>query len=185
MPLFRRREPLHERLAREGGLGMEPPVEPASHGWMETGIHGVHRPREWDSVVTVEAEGAEGDRALFVALPDDTLLVEEGGDVDALAAALEGVVAPPYRAEAVRREERLWAVGIRKIEVVDLPDDPGGDELMLTMRDGERTLIVDGQPVFGSIPALEELGRARGGESYVVEARRLVDRFWEVRISRL
>jgi hypothetical protein len=179
--LFRRREPLHERLAREGGLRAEPLPEVAPPGWMESGIHGVHRAREWDAVVTVEAEGVEGDRALFVALPDETLLIEEGEDIDALAAALEGVVPLPYRAEAVRRGETRWAVGLRRIDVVELPDGPDGNEVMLTVRNGERALLVDGSPVFGSVPALEQLGAARG-ESYVVQGQRLTDDLWEIRV---
>jgi hypothetical protein len=178
---FFRREPLHERLAREGGLRTDPLPEVAPPGWMETGIHGVHRPREWDAVVTVEAEGVEGDRVRFVALPDETLLLEEGEHVDSLADALDGVVPPPYRAEAVRRGETRWAVGMRRIEVVELPDDPEGNEVMLTVRDGERTLLVDGRPAFGSIPALEQLGAARA-ESYVVQGQRLTDALWEVRV---
>jgi len=177
--LFRRREPLHERLAREGGLG-RPLPEAAPPGWMETGIHGVQRPREWDAVVTVEAEGVEGDRARFVALADQTLLVEEGENVEALADALDSVP-PPYRAEAVRRGESQWAVGIHRIEVVSLPDAPEGQELMLTVRDGGRTLLVDGSPVFGSLPELEQLGETRG-ESYVVQGNRLADDLWEVRV---
>jgi hypothetical protein len=178
---FFRREPLHERLAREGGLRTDPLPEVAPPGWMETGIHGVHRPREWDAVVTVEAEGVEGDRVRFVALPDETLLLEEGEHVDSLADALDGVVPPPYRAEAVRRGETRWAVGMRRIEVVELPDDPEGNEVMLTVRDGERTLLVDGKPAFGSIPVLEQLGAARA-ESYVVQGQRLTDALWEVRV---
>ena len=181
MGLFRRREPLHERLAREGGLSSQPLPEAGPPGWMETGIHGVQRAREWDAVVTVEAEGVEGDRARFVALPDNTLLVEEGENVDALADGLDGVAPPPYRAEAVRRGETQWAVGIRRIEVVALPDAPEGHELSLTVRDGERTLLVDGAPAFGSLPALEGLGEARG-ESYVVQGQRLADDLWEVRV---
>jgi hypothetical protein len=179
--LFRRREPLHERLAREGGLGAQPLPEAAPPGWMETGIHGVQRPREWDAVVTVEAEGVEGDRALFVALADQTLLVEEGENVEPLADALEGVASPPYRAEAVRRGESQWAVGVRRIEVIALPDAPEGHELALTVRDGGRTLLVDGAPIFGSLPELEQLGEARG-ESYVVQGQRLADDLWEVRV---
>ena len=131
----------------------------------------MQRAREWDAVVTVEAEGVTGERVRFVALADDTLLVEEGGEVEPLAAALEGVVPLPYRAEAVRRGETQWAVGIRRIKVVELPDDPGGDELTLTVQDGERTLLVDGASTFGSIPELEELGALRS-QSYVVEGRR-------------
>ena len=153
-------------------------------GGSETGIHGVHRAREWDAVVTVEVEGVPGDRVRFVALPDDTLLVEEGEEVDPLADALDGVQAPPYRAEAIRRGEMRWAVGLRRIEVVELPDDPGGNELMLTVQDGGRTLLVDGAPVFGSIPALEQLGATRG-ESFVVEGHRLEGTVWEVRASPL
>ncbi len=184
MPLFRRREPLHERLAREGGLSAKPLPEPGPPGWMETGIHGVPRQREWDAVVPVEAEGVEGDQARFVALPDETLIVEEGTDVEPLADALDAVVQPPYRAEAVRRGEAHWAVGVRRIEVVELEDDPEGDSVTLTSRDGERTLLVDGAPAFGSIPALEHVGAARG-ESYVVEAHRLSGSLWEVRVTPL
>jgi hypothetical protein len=184
MPLFRRREPLHERLAREGGLGAQPLPDPGVPGWMETGVHGVHRAREWDSVVTVEVEGVAGDRARFVALPDHTLLVEEGEDVDALADALDDVLPLPYRAEAVRRGETQWAVGLRRIQVVELHDDPEGEELTLTVRDGERVLLVDGAPTFGSIPALQQLGAAKGN-SYVVQARRLEGALWEVRVTAL
>lgn len=184
MPLFRRREPLHERLAREGGLTSGPPPEPAPPGWMESGIHGVPRQREWDAVVAVEAEGVEGDRARFVALQDETLVVEEGGDVEPLAQALDDVVQPPYRAEAVRRGETQWAVGVRRIQVVELEDDPEGEELTLMVRDGERELLVGGAPTFGSIPELERLGATRG-DSYVVQGRRLSGPLWEVRVAPL
>jgi hypothetical protein len=184
VPLFRRREPIHERLAREGGLGVPPLQEPGPPGWMETGIHGVPRAREWDAVVTIEAEGVEGDEVRFVALADETLLVEQGEDVEPIAQALDNTVPPPYRAEAVRRGETTWAVGVRRIEVVELQDDPEGAELTLTVRDGERTLLVDGRSTFGSIPALEELG-ARRGSSYVVQGRRLTGGLWEVRVGPL
>src|SRR5262249_55128765 len=107
---------------------------------METGIHGVPRAREWDAVVTVEAEGMEGDRARFVALPDDTFVGEGGGAGEPLAAAIEQIAPVPSRAEATRRGESRWAVGVRRLDVVELPDDPGGDELTLTVHDGERTL---------------------------------------------
>jgi hypothetical protein len=152
---------------------------------METGIHGVPRQRQWDAVVTVEAEGVVGDTVHFVALPDDTLLVDEGVDAEALAAALDDAVDPPYRAEAVRRSETQWAVGIGKIEVVDLGgDSPDGQELTLTWRDGSHELLVDGIQEFGSIPALERLAEGRGG-SYVVQGHRLVDNLWEVRVTPL
>jgi hypothetical protein len=149
---------------------------------METGIHGVHRQREWDAVVAVEVEGVNGDVVHFVALPDDTLLVDEDVDAEPLASALDDVADPPYRAQAVRRGERQWAVGIRRIEVVDLKDDsPEGEELTLTSRDGVRELFVDGEPTFGGSTVLEELGAARAA-SYVVQGRRLADTMWEVTV---
>jgi hypothetical protein len=177
--LFRRREPLHEQLARQGGLDFDPVAEPRPPGWMETGIHGVPRAREWDAVVSVDAEGVEGESARFVALPGDILLVEEGEDVEPLAQALDQVVAVPYRAQASRQGESQWSVGIRELDVVELPDDPGGDEITLTVNDGDRELLVDGAHAFGSLPALERFGETRG-RSYVVRAKRLDGSVWEV-----
>ena len=112
--LFRRREPLHERLAREGGMDADPVQEPGPPGWMETGIHGV--PRASANGTPSSPSRPRGSRATtvrFVALPDNVLLVEEGEDVEPLADALDdGRAAVPYRAEAARRER--VAVGGRR-----------------------------------------------------------------------
>jgi len=59
LSLFRRKESLHEKLAREGGL-VE--TETTAAPWDKAGIHGVARPRRWDAVVTAEAE-LDGDSA--------------------------------------------------------------------------------------------------------------------------
>ena len=177
MTFFRRREPLHVRLAREGGLdleGNEP--EPPRPPWDASGIHGLHRARQWDAVTTVEAADLPGERIGFVALPDGALVAEEGGgDLTPLAAALD--LGPPYRAEAVRRSEGLWALAARRIEVVELPGVEG-DHVELTSNGGERTLRVDGQRVFGSIPALER-------PDHVVRAHRIAGESWEVEIDPL
>jgi hypothetical protein len=180
--LFRREEPLHERLAREGGL-----VEPQPKGpWREVGIHGLQRPREADIVVTVEAPEVEGDAARFVSLPDGTLLVEEGPDssLEALAAAVEQELRPPYRARAVRRDESLWAVEATRIEVLELPDAPGGDAIDVTRTSEGTTVTVDEARIFGSIPALEQRGEREGGD-YAVHADRLDGDLWEVRAAPL
>ena len=171
MTLFRRHEPLHVRLAREGGIPLEEPkTRPA---WDASGIHGLHRVREWDAVVTVEAPELKGNRATFVALPGGDLVVEDGPDaITALATALERELRPPYRAEAVRRDDALWAVAGRQIEVVELPG-LAGEELELTSHGGERTLLVDGERAFGGLPALERAG-------HVVRARRIDGELWEV-----
>jgi hypothetical protein len=168
---FRRREPLHVRLAREGGMPLgEPQAKPV---WDASGIHGLHRAREWDAVVTVEAPELKGNRASFVAVPDGDLVVEEGpDDITVLATALESELRPPYRAEAVRRDDALWAVAGRRIEVVELPGT-AGEELELTAHGEERTLLVDGERAFGGVPALERPG-------HVVRARRIDGDLWEV-----
>ena len=169
-----RREPLHEKLAREGGL-TENAGEDTRAPWDKAGIHGVHRPREWDEVATVEADMA-GDRATFVVL-DDRIVIEDGpDDVEPLADALS--LDAPFRAEAVRRSEGVWAVAARRIEVVELPGIDG-TELELTRRGGERTFVVDGERRFGSIPVLERDG------DHTIRARRLDGDLWETEASLL
>src|SRR3954452_1901582 len=107
MGLFRR-ESLHERLAREGGLVEPSGVRPA---WDEAGIHGVPQAREWDLVATVAAPEIEADAVDFVALPDGSLLVEEEqGDatLEPLAAAVEQKLQPPYPVRGARQNEDPW-----------------------------------------------------------------------------
>jgi len=171
--LFRRR-PLHEQLARDGGL-LESPGEDTRAPWDKAGVHGMHRPREWDEVTAVEAD-VPGERATFVVL-DDEILIEDGSDaVEPLVEALS--VEPPYRAEAVRRSEGVWAVAARRIEVVALPG-VAGNELELSRHGDERTLVVDSERQFGSIPALERDG------NYAIRARRLDGDRWEIEASLL
>jgi hypothetical protein len=179
---FRRREPLHERLAREGGLTPLDPRPP----WQETGVHGLQRPREWDATVTADAPDIEGDAARFVVLADGTLLVEEGQEdsLDPLAAAVEQTLRAPYRAQAVRHDGSLWAVQARRIEVLELPDAPGGDMLDLTHANDETVLKVDDQRVFGTLPALEQRGRQEGRD-FAVHADRLDGDLWEIRAAAL
>jgi hypothetical protein len=172
LSLFRRKEPLHERLAREGGLVEREPRAP----WREVGIHGMPRPREWDATQTVEAPDIDGDAATFVALPDGSLLVEDGPDssLQLLADAIEQELPPPYRARAARQDGDLWAVQARRIDVVKLRNPPEGDSIELT-RDA---LVVDGARAFGSVPELEGLGD-------VVRAERLDGNLWEVQANSL
>jgi hypothetical protein len=147
----------------------------------ETGIHGLPREREYDAVVTVDAPDAEGADARFVGLGDGSLLLEEGeGDLSALADAIEQEVKAPYRATAIRRGGTQWAVAAHGLRVVELPE-PGGDEVELALRGDERTLLIDGERVFGTLPELEKLAE---GDS-VIRAARLDGDLWEVRIDPL
>jgi hypothetical protein len=178
---FRRQEPLHERLAREGGLVEREPKRP----WQEVGIHGLPRPREWDATLTAPPDATDGTKTTFVALPDGSLLIEDGDVEDAapLAEVVEREVRPPYRARAAR--DAMWLIQARRIEVLELPDAPGGDTLDLARAvDGRPELSVDGERVFGSLPALEERGE-RAGREYAVHAERLDGDLWEVRAAAL
>lgn len=147
---------------------------------------GLWRPREADTVVTVEAPDVEGDAVRFVALPDGTLLVEEGADspLEPLAAAVEEKLRPPYRARAVRRGETLWAVEARQIEVLALPDAPGGETIDVTRTGDGTTVAVEGQRIFGSLPALEQRGE-REGREYTIHAERLDGDLWEIKAAAL
>ena len=158
-------------------LDGEPPA-PSRPPWDTAGIHGLHRPKEWDAVVTVEAPEIDAKRAVFVVLSGGDLIVEEGPEnVEKLAVGVESELAAPFRVEAVRREEGLWAVAARSVAVLDLPGVTG-DEIELSSHGGSRTLIVDGEPSFGTIPQLEQPER-------VVRARRLDGELWEVTVDRL
>ena len=180
MGLFRRK-PLHQRLAEEGGL-VEQSTVPLFTGVIpEAGIHGIPRERQYDAVATADAPDAKGDTARFVGLEDGSLLIEEGdGDLAPLADAIEQDIARPYRANAVRRGETTWAVAAHKLRVVQLPE-PGGDQIELVLNGDEKTLVVDGNRSFGTLPELEALA---DGDA-VIRASRLDETLWEVRVDPL
>jgi hypothetical protein len=169
MGFFRRDRPLHEQMAEEGGLDLGPePSETGRgpsrlaglmHGLAdgfltappdefgnpsplgEVGVHGVPRARRWDVVASARAE-LPVDEVHFSALPDGTLIVEEDvpdGSLTPLAEAIEVTLNPPYRAEAVKREDGAWAVAARKIGVREFPEAEA-DEL---------ELVEDGNVVIG------------------------------------
>jgi hypothetical protein len=149
MGFFRRDRPLHEQLAEDGGLDFGP--EPGETGRApsrlaglmhgEVGVHGIPRARRWDVVASARAE-LPADEVHFTALPDGTLIVEEDvpdGSLTSLAEAIEMTLNPPYRAEAVKREDDVWAVAASRIRVREFPETEG-DEL---------ELVEDGNVVIG------------------------------------
>jgi hypothetical protein len=146
--------------------------------WDIAGIHGVQQARQWDAVVTVEAAGLEGDHALFVALADGRLVIEEGAPgLEPLAAAVDDELPRPYRAEAVRREQRLWAVAANAIDVIELPGI-AGTQIELISHGGDRILTIDGERSFGTIAALEQ-------PQHVVRAQRIDGTVWEIEVDQL
>ncbi|MGH3003176.1 MAG: hypothetical protein ACRDM1_11045 [Gaiellaceae bacterium] len=199
---LRRRQPLHRRLAEAGGVQLagwrgdgfdRPQLSQAAQppGWRgeasgEPGIHGVPRARRWDGVATAEAPGLRGDNVHFVALADGTLLVAEDEPDDAVAPLAEAaarIVAPPYRAEAVRRESWAWSVAATRIQVVEVRGLSGDEAELVVNRDG-RSLHVDGRSTLGRAPALERAGEAQAAE-YVVRASRVDGDLWEVEATAL
>jgi hypothetical protein len=124
---------------------------------------------------------------VFVALPDGVLLTLQGAEdvAECAARALEGELEPPYRALAVRREDDAWAVGAVAIEVIELPADTEGEELMLTVtQEGERALEIDGRAALGGIDALERAAGSRF-DAYVLRATRLAGTLWEIGVDPL
>jgi hypothetical protein len=137
--------------------------------------------------VAVDAPGLRGDMVHFVALADGTVVVEEDEPDEAirsLSDAIEARLAPPYRAEAVRRDAALWGVAGRRITVVS---EPGlvGDEAELVLTSSGWNLTVDGRRRLAHVPALEAAGRAGGSREAVVRASRLDGDLWEVEAAPL
>ncbi|MFL5931996.1 MAG: hypothetical protein ACJ75P_12125 [Gaiellaceae bacterium] len=151
--------------------------------WGEAGIHGIHRFREWDALVRVTGVDLEVSEVRFVALGDGTLVGDGDEDLDvaSIAQAIEQELPAPYRAHAVRADDDAWTAAAEAIELVELPRELEGEELELTVRQGERTLIVDGVPAFGDTSELEQLGAERG-DDFVVQASRVDGDLWDVRI---
>jgi hypothetical protein len=184
-PFWRREKPLHEQLAEKGGLAIPGEETRDVAPWHQAGVHGVPRPREYDAVVSLEVEGVPGDEFSFVALEDGTLLLESDDDIelDPFADALDGLLAPPYRATAVRKGESTWAVAANSIQTATIEDEVDGDTVELAYRQGESSLLVDGAESFGSLPAFEDL--AEGLDAYVVRASRLDGTLWEFKVTPL
>lgn len=137
------------------------------------GVMGVGPGKTYDAVVAAHAPGLTGEAVTFVALEDGTLVVNEdipNGMLAPIADALEQMVSPPYRAAAGRTDGDAWAAVAESVDIVELRD-VGGDEVDLTVVDGERTLSVDGEPTTGPVRALDAL--AEEHESVAMHAERV------------
>ena len=190
MPFWRRRKALHEELAEGTGLlewrPRNEPVEPRAFAGTLDVLHG-GRQREWEAVASAEVPSLPGAELEFTVLPDGTMLVEEEvpeGALIPLGEALEQTIDPPYRALAVRRDGDVWGVAANRIEVVEVAEDVPGDTVSIAVQDGERTLLVDDEPAWESIPTLESYGAARH-EEFVLLAERLDGPLWAVKVNPL
>ena len=193
MGFFRREEPLHEKLAREGGLDFPrsvgepdapPLIDPDHPLWRIAGIHGIPRAREWDAVLTAVAPDLPGDETDFVALPDGTLFTDEelpAGALEPIADAFDGLIDPPYHAVALRQDEDVWSAGAMRVAVVEVTEEVDGDLVEIVVNDGERKVLVDEAESRAEIPSLEDFAAQQFG-SFVLHASRLDETLWEVSV---
>jgi hypothetical protein len=188
---FRRERPIHQQLAKEGGLDyardladLSPrePIDPRHPFWQVVGIHGIPREREWDAVASAEAPGLPGDDVEFVVLPDGSLVVDEDVPDGTLAPLADALSLPaPYHAFGLRQDADVWSVAAKRVQVVEVPEHVEGDEIQLVVTDETRTLVVDDMPSSASIPSLEAFAAEQFG-SFVLRASRLDDLLWEVTV---
>jgi hypothetical protein len=191
---WRREEPLHERLAREGGLDfpravqdLAGPLDPRHPFWQVAGIHGVARAREWDAVVAAEAPDLPGEELDFVVLEDGTLVVDLDLPDDALsplADAVDGALEAPYHAYAHRREGDVWVAAAIVVDVVEVDEEIEADSIEIVARDGEHMTVVGGELTNRRIEPLAALAE-EDFESYFLEATRIDGRLWEVTVNPL
>jgi hypothetical protein len=136
-----------EPEAPAAGGGIEPDRE---EGAEES--HGV--------VVSLLAPTVAGDYAVFVALPERLLIVEEqegDGDLGVLADAVENRLEAPYRARALRVDERRFVVVASQIETVELPGLDGDELVVFALPDGQRTVVLDGASYQLASPEVESI----------------------------
>ena len=137
------------------------------------GVMGVGPGRTWDAVVATHAPSLMGDSVTFVALEDGTLIVTEDvadGSLTPVADQIEEMLSPPYRAAAARGEGDVWTAVAEKVQIVEIGDIPG-DELELTVVDGERTLMIGDEQDSRAVPPLDELAEEQ--DSVAIHAERV------------
>ena len=135
------------------------------------GVTGVGAGRTWDAVVSTHAPALTGEALTFVALEDGTLVVDQDvadGSLTPVAETLEEMVPPPYRAAAARTDDDVWTAVAESVQIVSLPGVEG-DEVDLTIVDGERTLTVAGEPTDLAVRPLDELATAHDSVSVHAE----------------
>ena len=171
--------------------------DPRAFRWVEAGVSGLAREREWDATAIVEVPSLRGESVVeldFRLLGDGSLVGEIPPEaLSDLTAGLE--LAPPYAARAVRQSDLEWLVGAVQLEsdVVDLPQDVPAQTLEVAIPpEGERMVIVDGE-ILGEEPTglvgaavseLERRGRERF-QAFVARADRVEDGRWDLTIDPL
>lgn len=182
---------------------MTEPLDPRALRWVEAGVSGLARSRDWDLVEILAVPELEHDaleELTFGALADGTIVAvtPAGTDpilVERLARRLGDALDGPFEAVAVRRTRLEWSIAARmlRIEEVVLPPlaaeelvvavGPGGEPAVLA--DGEEPdAASSGQELDAAVARLRAIGAERY-DSFVVRARRLGPDRWAVSVDPL
>jgi hypothetical protein len=157
--------------AQAGGLLAQPPGLDGDPGLGIAGVSGVPRGRTWDAVGAARCPGLPGDEITFVTLEDGTLVVDADvpdGSLGPLADSLEKILPPPYRAAGLRTDGDTWTAVAESVLIVELPGVEG-DEIELSVVDGERDLTIDGERTIRALPALDALTEEQGSAALRAE----------------
>lgn len=169
--------------------------------WVEAGVSGIPRTREWDAVLIVEVPELDG-RPLaelsFRVLADEAVVgapdAVPAPALERLASAAAAAGRPPLDVQAVRRDRREWSLAVRELRLEELtpPDGVEAERLVAAVApDGARICVVDGEevaepagPVAEALELLELRGRERFA-AFVAQAERVAPGRWELTIDPL
>ena len=180
MGFFRREKPIHEQLADEAGLDIDGSGDERA-STIPNG-EAASTDLEYGEELLVEAPDLPGDVVEFVALPDESLIVEAElpeGAPDQIADVI--TVPAPYHAVATRENGDLWKVSVRRIAVVEVAEQVAGDYVELVVNEEGRSLSIDDVESDAEIPSLESFARQRF-DSFSLSASRLDETLWEVSV---
>jgi hypothetical protein len=171
--------------------------DPRAFRWVETGVSGLARQREWDATAIVEVpelRATEDAELEFRLLGDGSVI----GDVTPSVLGeltRELRIEPPYAARAVRQNATEWMVGAVRMESELVELGAVVEALALEVAvppEGETMYLVDGE-ILAEAPTgaeadafgrLEELGAERF-QAFVARADRLEDGRWELTVDPL
>ncbi len=174
--------------------------DPRAFRWVESGVSGLARAREWDATALVELPELSGEPLAGFELVARRRVVRSEPAVPAaalerVAAELDSVLARPYRARAVRQGLSEWLVGAvelrsEEIELAGAPDatrievayPPGGVRHVLV--DGEQALEPLDPSLAAAVDELERRGSKRF-ESFVARVDKVEGDRWDLTIDPL
>lgn len=138
----------------------EPPPEAPSADIAVSEAEDAGAEKSQGVVVSLLAPNIAGDYAVFVALPERLLIVEEqegDSDLGILADVVEKRIRAPYRARALRVDERRFVVVASEIETIELPGLDGEELVVFALPDGQRTAVLDGAGYVLASPEVESI----------------------------